>query len=96
MDCVLAGAEWARAGPLTSPPTQSGTVIYFECEDLDERYRSLRDKGLEFESPPTHQRWLWREAHLRDPDGNRLCLFRAGENRRFPPWRTEKKAKNAS
>jgi hydroxymethylpyrimidine/phosphomethylpyrimidine kinase len=26
-------------------------------------------------------------AWLRDPAGNQLCLFRAGENRRNPPWR---------
>jgi len=79
-----------------SLPTQSGVVIYFECEDLDERYHSLLKRGVKFENPPTDQRWLWREAHLRDPDGNRLCLFRAGENRRFPPWRIEESAQNAS
>ena len=27
---------------------------------------------------------------LRDPDGNAICLFRAGTNRRFPPWRLER------
>ena len=26
-------------------------------------------------------------AYLRDPDGNRLCLYFAGENRVNPPWR---------
>jgi hypothetical protein len=24
---------------------------------------------------------------LRDPDGNILCLYHAGDNRRNPPWR---------
>jgi hypothetical protein len=33
------------------------------------------------------QPWLWREAHMRDPDGNSLCLFTAGKNRKYPPWR---------
>ena len=33
------------------------------------------------------QPWLWREARLRDHAGNALCLFRAGRNRREPPWR---------
>lgn len=70
-----------------SPPAEPGVVIYFECEDLDERCQSLVARGVAFESPPTDQPWLWREAHLRDPDGNRVCLYRAGENRRFPPWR---------
>jgi hypothetical protein len=42
---------------------------------------------LEFERRPVDQPWLWREARLRDPDGNWLCLLRAGENRLVPPWR---------
>ena len=27
------------------------------------------------------------EARLTDPAGNALCLYQAGETRRFPPWR---------
>jgi hydroxymethylpyrimidine/phosphomethylpyrimidine kinase len=30
---------------------------------------------------------MWREARLRDPDGNIIFLYHAGEARRFPPWR---------
>ena len=63
------------------------TTIYFECEDLDERVAVLESQGLVFEHGPVEQRWLWREARLRDPDGNELCLFHAGDNRRYPPWR---------
>jgi hydroxymethylpyrimidine/phosphomethylpyrimidine kinase len=47
----------------------------------------LKERGLEFDSEPVDQQWLWREAHLRDPAGNRLCIYHAGENRRYPPWR---------
>jgi catechol 2,3-dioxygenase-like lactoylglutathione lyase family enzyme len=64
-----------------------GAYVYFECEDLDARVASLKEKGVGFDSGPKDQDWLWREAWLRDPAGNRLCLFLAGENRRFPPWR---------
>ena len=64
-----------------------GVVIYFECADLDATCSQLADRGIQFDSPPADQRWLWREARLRDPDGNILCLFHAGENRRNPPWR---------
>ena len=64
-----------------------GAVIYFECDDLDARYAALRATGVAFETAPTDQKWLWREARLRDPDGNRLCLFKAGLNRLTPPWR---------
>ena len=68
-------------------PTGHGVVVYFECSDLDERVSALQAAGVEFDLPPTDQSWLWREARLRDPDGNALILYSAGENRRFPPWR---------
>ncbi len=65
----------------------AGTAVYFECDDLDSRVAALKAGGMVFESDPVDQRWLWREAWLRDPDGNRLCLYFAGENRVDPPWR---------
>ena len=67
-----------------------GVVVYFECADLDERVRALELAGISFVSGPRDERWLWREARLRDPDGNAICLYRAGTNRRFPPWRLER------
>lgn len=72
----------AEAGPGDHAPT-----IYFECEDLDGEVTRLMAEGLSFESGPTDQTWLWREARLRDPAGNLLCLYRAGANRTHPPWR---------
>jgi catechol 2,3-dioxygenase-like lactoylglutathione lyase family enzyme len=68
-------------------PTGHGIVIYFECAELDLEVESLKSKGITFESDPTDQSWLWREARLRDPANNAICLFRAGENRKNPPWR---------
>ena len=62
-------------------------VIYFECDDVDGEVKRLQAAGVAFESEPTEQAWLWREAYLRDPDGNLLCLYHAGENRLNPPWR---------
>ena len=67
--------------------TESAPVVYFELEDLDTRVQELRKAGLVFESEPRDQDWLWREAYIRDPAGNRVCLYHAGVNRRFPPWR---------
>lgn len=63
------------------------TTIYFECDDLDYVVAELKADGIEFMSGPTDMRWLWREARLRDPDGNQICLFYGGVNRRNPPWR---------
>lgn len=72
-------------------PTGPGIYVYFECENLDETVKELRSKGIEFDEEPAAKRWLWREARLKDPDGNQLILFYGGENRKNPPWRIETK-----
>ena len=68
-------------------PSGNGVTIYFECDDLDEQYERLKGEGLVFEHPPIDQDWLWREARLKDPDGNNVILYFAGKNRKNPPWR---------
>jgi hydroxymethylpyrimidine/phosphomethylpyrimidine kinase len=65
------------------------TAIYFECDDLDQRVEQLARSGIAFEHGPRNQPWMWREARLRDPDGNIIFFYKAGEARRFPPWRME-------
>ena len=65
------------------------SAVYFECDDLDERVEQLARSGIAFEHGPRNQPWMWREARLRDPDGNIIFFYKAGENRRFPPWRME-------
>ena len=69
------------------PSGAPGVVVYFEVEALDETVARLQAAGVAFTSLPRDESWLWREARLRDPAGNEICLYRAGENRRFPPWR---------
>ena len=63
------------------------SAVYFECGDLDQRVEQLARAGLVFEHGPRNQPWMWREARLRDPAGNIVFLYKAGEARRFPPWR---------
>lgn len=72
---------------LADPIRSNRMGVYFECDDLDARVERLKAAGIVFDHDPVDQRWLWREAWLRDPDGNRLCLYFAGENRINPPWR---------
>ncbi|MGI8670618.1 MAG: VOC family protein [Aridibacter sp.] len=67
----------------------SNIVLYFECEKLDEKVSELKQKGIVFEQEPTDQTWLWREAYLRDLDGNKIILYYAGKNRKNPPWRVD-------
>ena len=63
--------------------------LYFEVDDVEGEVARLKRAGVAFEHEPVRQTWLWHEAWLRDPAGNSLCIFHAGENRRFPPWRLE-------
>jgi hydroxymethylpyrimidine/phosphomethylpyrimidine kinase len=64
------------------------TTVYLESENLDSDVDRLARVGLKFDHAPVKQPWLWREARLRDPFGNMICLYKAGESRRYPPWRT--------
>ena len=68
-------------------PANNGVSVYFECENLDNQVDLLIQQGVQFDRLPKDQNWLWREARLRDPDGNQLILYFAGENRLNPPWR---------
>jgi predicted enzyme related to lactoylglutathione lyase len=70
-------------------PPGPGVVVYFECADLDATVSRLKAAGHVVAQEPTDQPWLWREARLYDPARNEICLYCAGENRRFPPWRLQ-------
>jgi len=65
----------------------SGASVHFEVDDVDRAIAELRDAGFEIEQEPADQTYLWREATLLDPDGNRIFIFHAGEMRLDPPWR---------
>jgi catechol 2,3-dioxygenase-like lactoylglutathione lyase family enzyme len=73
-------------------PRENAPQLYFECLDVDFEVRRLKHAGVAIERAPVMQSWLWYEAWLRDPAGNQICLFNAGENRRNPPWRINKPA----
>ncbi len=58
---------------------QSNIVLYFECEDLDKKVAELKNVNLKFEQEPQDKSWLWRESYLKDPNGNRICLYYTGK-----------------
>ena len=68
-------------------PVGDGIHVYFEMEDVDAFVKDLRIKGVEFDELPNDKNWLWREARIKDLDGNLLILYKAGINRKNPPWR---------
>jgi catechol 2,3-dioxygenase-like lactoylglutathione lyase family enzyme len=95
-------ADYPRYARLVSPDgdttlslhqadaVQVGASIHFEVEDVDETVERLKRAGFEFICEPVDQPYLWREAILLDPDGYRIFVFHAGENRLDPPWRLQK------
>lgn len=68
-------------------PKGDGVYVYFENKNIDSYVNELIEKGITFDELPNDKSWLWREARLKDTDGNQLIIFYAGENRINPPWR---------
>jgi catechol 2,3-dioxygenase-like lactoylglutathione lyase family enzyme len=61
-------------------------LIYFEVDDVA---KFLTDAGIEPLAWPEMKSYLWEEADILDPSGNRIRIFKAGTARRFPPWRID-------
>ncbi len=68
-------------------PSRSEASIHFEVDDVDQTIGKLEQEGVSVANLPVDQPYLWREAMLLDPDGNRIFIYRAGDNRINPPWR---------
>ncbi|MGQ3099760.1 MAG: bifunctional hydroxymethylpyrimidine kinase/phosphomethylpyrimidine kinase [Sphingopyxis solisilvae] len=84
------GTSNGTSPPPTPPASgrgEDGVVTYLESGALDAWVAYLARRGVRFEQMPQDESWGWREARLSDPAGNRLCLYQAGEYRRYPPWR---------
>lgn len=86
--CPEGGATFSLA--LEAGEFHNGAVIYFEYQELDDWCAALLKKGVVFEQLPQDQSYLWREAVLKDPSGNKIKLYWAGDNRVNPPWRVNK------
>lgn len=87
-ECPDGGATFSLM--LQDDAFTNGSVIYFEDEHLDDRVRDLVAKGFVFDQMPEEMDYLWREAILHDPSGNKIKLYWAGDNRLNPPWRVER------
>ena len=74
---------------LSENPNPGASVIYLEVDDVDATYAKLIEGGVVFDAAPENQSYRWRTAPFKDPSGNRFCLYHAGLDRRFPPWRVE-------
>lgn len=66
------GAEYVPASPRTDH-----VLIGFAVEDVDVAHSRLREQGAEIVTDPHDQEaWGLRVAHLRDPDGNLIEIYR--------------------
>ena len=88
-ECPEGGSTFSLA--LQTEQFFNGVVIYFEHKELDQWVSKLKALGIKFDQEPTDQSYLWREAILHDPSGNKIKLYWAGENRLNPPWRVDKR-----
>ena len=86
-ECPIGGATLSLH--LADHVSDDGPVVYFEVDHVDSEVARIKRLGLDVDELPRDQAWLWREARLRDPSGNRVCIYHAGRNRRFPPWRID-------
>ncbi|MEM8561595.1 MAG: VOC family protein [Pseudomonadota bacterium] len=86
-ECPEGGSTFSLL--LESEDFSNGAIIYFEHAALDDWVSRLKAVGIVFDQDPEDQPYLWREASLRDPSGNRIKLYWAGENRLHPPWRVD-------
>ena len=67
-------------------PPSDWPIIYFEVDDVPE---FLQQKNIIPTSDAEMKPYLWVEADIIDPSGNRIRIYQASENRRFPPWRVK-------
>mgnify|MGYP000666385440 CR=1 FL=1 len=77
---------------MTQPEGNSRSITTNQTgihEKLDALVAELKSRGFEFDQEVEDMRYLWREAVLHDPSGNKIKLYWAGTNRLNPPWRVE-------
>jgi catechol 2,3-dioxygenase-like lactoylglutathione lyase family enzyme len=60
---------------ITNVIGQDKFVLIFEVSDVDDEYRQLTEKGIQFTKiPQDYPGWGIRAAYFRDPDGNLIKL----------------------
>ncbi len=56
-------------------PRKGEPMFDLLVDDVDEIYRTLKDKGVEFVEPPKDTQWGSRAAAVSDPDGHVIGLM---------------------
>jgi predicted enzyme related to lactoylglutathione lyase len=72
---------------VTADGRAGSAEIMLACDNVDAAHSAATAAGVAFDWPPADQSYGWRTAGTTDPAGNRIVLYTAGANHRFPPWR---------
>jgi predicted enzyme related to lactoylglutathione lyase len=64
--------------PTAPDPSLPTSNVMFYAEDLQQTYKELRARGVEFPQPPVQQPWGW-WSMFQDPDGTRFALVPRGQ-----------------
>lgn len=61
--------------PMDGRKDRAGSMFdgAFACDDVGATYRQLKDRGVEFKTPPTKQPW-GEYMVMKDPDGNEFLI----------------------
>jgi catechol 2,3-dioxygenase-like lactoylglutathione lyase family enzyme len=72
---ALLGAGQGRLALKEGQPAPGSTRLAFEVDDLDAALAQLARHGVAPDGPVKASAEGYRRAHVRGPDGQRLCLF---------------------
>jgi predicted enzyme related to lactoylglutathione lyase len=56
------------------PNPKAELQIYMTVANVDDEYKTLKEKGVQFVTEPKDQYWGGRTATFTDPDGNKFIL----------------------
>lgn len=57
-----------------TPDPKAELQIYIRVANIDNEYKALKEKGVQFVTEPKDQYWGGRTAMFTDPDGNKFIL----------------------
>ena len=82
---------WESRGGSAPLPGTTGlyhvAIRYPDRRSLGDALRRLAEAGWPVDGATDHG--VSEAIYLRDPDGNIIFFYKAGESRRFPPWRMD-------
>lgn len=57
-----------------TPDPKAELQIYMTVANVDDEYKTLKEKGVQFITEPKDQYWGGRTVTFKDPDGNKFIL----------------------